>query len=83
MPYEWITLSWGTEGAVLFLLGFVSKDRLCRYAGFSIFSITLLRLFLVELSGLETVYKVISFVVLGILFLVVSFIYNKYSLTKK
>jgi len=78
----WTTLSLGLAGAVLFLTGFLSKDRTFRFGGFVIFAITMFRVIFVDLSMLHIIYKIVSFIVLGILFLGISFIYTKYNVAK-
>ncbi|MFA5199370.1 MAG: DUF2339 domain-containing protein [Candidatus Omnitrophota bacterium] len=79
---QWITLGLGIEGIVLFSGGFILKDRVFRIAGFIIFALTLLRIIFVDLSMLAVIYKIASFIILGLIFLGVSFIYNKYNIGK-
>jgi len=38
----------------------------------------LLQVFLIDLRGVETLYRILSFIVLGAILLVVSFAYTKY-----
>lgn len=73
----WVTLSLGLAGVSLFIIGFLIKDKIFRHGGFIIFGITLVRVLFVDLSGLAMIYKIISFIILGVLFLGVSFIYTK------
>jgi uncharacterized membrane protein len=40
--------------------------------------ITLIKLFMYDLAGAGTITKTVSFISLGVLLLVVSFLYNKY-----
>ncbi len=44
----------------------------------ALFAITLGKLFFYDISHLNTIAKTIVFVVLGVLLLVISFLYNKY-----
>ncbi len=62
----------------LFVTGFLAKDRSFRMGGFIVFGITLMRVIFVDLAGLAVFYKIVSFIVLGILFLAISFVYTKY-----
>lgn len=78
----WVSLALGLAGVALFVAGFLIKDKLFRHAGFIVFGITLARVIFIDLSGLAIIYKIISFIVLGILFLGVSFIYTKYTAEK-
>lgn len=79
----WVAVALGTAGVVLFTAGFLIKDKVFRHGGFIIFAITLARVVIVDLSGLAMIYKIISFIVIGVLFLGVSFIYTKYMVEKK
>ncbi len=83
IPRVWISLSLGIAGVMFFGLGFVFKDKLFRVGGFIIFAITLARIIFVDFSGLAVIYKIISFIVLGIFFLGVSYFYTRSSLKKK
>lgn len=78
----WVSVALGIVGVFLFVLGFLIKDKVFRHGGFIIFAITLARVVFVDLSGLAIIYKIISFIILGILFLGVSFIYTKYTIEK-
>lgn len=78
----WVAVALGIVGVFLFVTGFLIKEKIFRHGGFIIFGITLARLVFVDLSGLPIIYKIISFTILGILFLGVSFIYTKYMTEK-
>ena len=78
----WVTVTLGIAGVILFVTGFLIKEKIFRHGGFIIFAITLGRVAFVDLAGLPIIYKIISFIILGILFLAVSFIYTKYTAEK-
>jgi hypothetical protein len=82
ISYQWVTLALGVEGIVLFAAGFLLRDKIFRLAGFVVFAITLVRVIAVDLAGLHIIYKIVSFIVLGLIFLGVSFIYTKANLPK-
>ena len=44
--------------------------------------ITLCRIVFVDISGLDVVFKIITFIVLGLLFLGASYVYNRFGLDK-
>ena len=46
--------------------------------GILLLGATVLKVFLVDLSSLQTFYRIISFIVLGLLLLVVSYGYNRF-----
>jgi len=83
IPGIWISMALGVVGVVLFGIGFLIKDKTCRLGGFIIFAITLGRIVFVDLAGLPIIYKIISFIILGIIFLGVSYLYTRYNIGKK
>jgi len=74
----WVAVALGVAGVFLFVTGFLIKEKIFRHGGFIIFGIALARIVFVDLSGPPIIYKIISFIMLGILFLGISFIYTKY-----
>lgn len=80
---KWVSLALGIEGIILFMLGFLFKDKHFRVGGFYVFIALLARVIFVDIAGLETIYKIISFIAIGIIFLVVSFIYTKFNVLKQ
>jgi uncharacterized membrane protein len=63
---------------MLVVLGIRKKQKHLRLAGIALFMITLIKLFMYDLAGAGTITKTVSFISLGVLLLVVSFLYNKY-----
>jgi uncharacterized membrane protein len=43
-----------------------------------LFGITLIKLFFYDIAQLDTIFKTVIFISLGLLLLVISFLYNKY-----
>ena len=43
-----------------------------------LFGVIIFKVFLIDLSSLERFYRIISFVVLGVILIAVSFLYQKY-----
>ncbi len=68
---------WGVGSFVLMWYGMHTRQRMVRIIALSLFGITLLKLFIVDLSGISEGGKVAAFICLGIILLVVSFMYNK------
>ncbi len=74
---EWLTVAWTLQGIALLFVGFQIKDKLYRVSGLVMMSIVIGRLLLFELAGLETIYRIISFMAAGVVLLVASFAYAK------
>jgi uncharacterized membrane protein len=62
------------------LLGaeFLPGQRVLRLQGLVILLICILKLFLFDLNNLETLYRILSFVALGVILLGVSWIYTRF-----
>jgi uncharacterized membrane protein len=72
-----LSILWGVYALLLVFLGISKSNKYLRYAAIALFAFTLLKLFFYDISGLNTIGKTIVFVSLGILLLVISFLYNK------
>ena len=68
---------WGLISFVLMQQGMKRKDRMLRIISLSLFFITILKLFLYDISGISEAGKIIAFISLGGLLLVVSFMYQR------
>ncbi|MCW9041566.1 MAG: DUF2339 domain-containing protein [Flavobacteriales bacterium] len=73
-----ISILWGIYALLLIVLGLWKKKKYLRIGAISLFSITLIKLFFYDISHLNTIAKTIVFVSLGVLLLIISFLYNKY-----
>ncbi|OQP56205.1 DUF2339 domain-containing protein [Niastella populi] len=73
-----LSILWGLYAMMLVVLGIWKKQKHLRLAGIVLFMVTLIKLFIYDLAGAGTITKTISFISLGVLLLVVSFLYNKY-----
>jgi len=68
----------GVYAVLLVALGIWKGKAHLRIAAIVLFGLTLVKLFAYDLTSLDTIGKTIVFVVLGILLLVISFLYTKY-----
>ncbi|HXP87361.1 MAG TPA: DUF2339 domain-containing protein [Bryobacteraceae bacterium] len=75
---EMLTMAWGVEALALLGAGFPLRDRLQRLSGLSLFLICVLKLFLYDLRQLETINRILSFIVLGALLVGVSWMYTRF-----
>lgn len=73
-----LSILWGCYCLFLISLGIWKKKKYLRIGAIILFAITLIKLFVYDISHLDTISKTIVFVSLGILLLAISFLYNKY-----
>jgi len=69
----WLVYSGG-----LMIFGLWRRLRTLRIMAIALFGFTILKIFIYDLSFLETVYRFISFIALGIILLTVSYLYQRY-----
>jgi uncharacterized membrane protein len=62
----------------LFTAGLLLRERMYRWVGLGVLACALGRVVLFDVWKLETVYRILSFMALGIVLLVLGFIYSKY-----
>jgi len=74
-----VTLMWGISAFILFAVGFLIKDRFFRYAAMGTIAMAVLRLVAIDLSGVNTIYRILVFISLGIILLLASYWYTKTS----
>ncbi|WP_232537123.1 DUF2339 domain-containing protein [Cystobacter fuscus] len=77
MPGELTTLGWGVAASGLFLLGFAVHERWYRFVGLGVLAFTLGRLMFVDLSGLPPDQRILTFLMLGVMLLAVSYVYTR------
>ncbi len=73
-----LTMAWGIEGASLLIAGFPLRDRTLRLSGLALFLVCVGKAFLYDLRELETLYRILSFVVLGAILVAVSWLYTRF-----
>jgi hypothetical protein len=74
----YLTASWSVLALGLFGAGMILHERVYRWVGLVVLGCALGRIVIIDVWKLETVYRVLSFMALGLVLLVLGFIYNKY-----
>jgi uncharacterized membrane protein len=70
--------TWAFYAVGLIVAGITRSNAALRYLAISLFGLTSLKVFLVDLSALDRIYRILSIVVLGVLLLVASYLYQRY-----
>lgn len=71
------SILWGTYAFVLMFLGLKWADKNVRIIAIGLFGITIAKLFLIDISSLSEGGKIAAFISLGVLLLVISFMYQR------
>lgn len=74
--FSWSAL-WMAYGAALMVAGFHRGSSLLRWLALILLGLTVAKVFLYDLSALERIYRILSFIVLGIVLLAISFAYQR------
>lgn len=73
-----LSILWGIYALLLIVLGIYKKKKHLRIGAIVLFAGTLIKMFFYDVANLDTISKTIVFVTLGILLLIISFLYNKF-----
>jgi hypothetical protein len=74
----YLTVSWSLLALALFSLGLALGERVYRWVGLGILGCAAGRIMAVDIWKLEVIYRVASFAALGVVLLLLGFLYNKY-----
>lgn len=72
-----LSLVWMVYGGATLLFGHVRQNKTLRVFALALLAATTVKVFFFDLSGLEKLYRIISFIVLGLVLLAVSFLYQQ------
>ena len=79
----WLSAFWALLGLTGVVFGLVRDDRRFRLAGLALLGIAVVKVFLYDLSELEELYRVLSFIALGLLLLAGAFAYGRIRTTAR
>lgn len=74
-----LSILWGVYSVALVSYGIWKNRKHLRIMAIALFAITLVKLFVYDIAHLDTISKTIVFVSLGVLLLIISFLYNKFT----
>lgn len=72
-----LSVLWTVYASVLILVGVQRRSPLLRWQALILFGLVVVKVFLYDLSFLERAYRILSFLVLGVVLLIVSFLYQR------
>ncbi len=73
-----LTMTWAGFAVLVFAAGMILRERFLRWFGLGVLAASVGRVVLVDVWKQETIYRVLTFMALGVALLVVGFVYNKY-----
>ncbi len=73
-----LTMAWGVQGLLLLMAGFPLRERVLRLSGLILLLICIGKLFFYDLRNLDTLPRICSFLVLGVILIGVSWAYTRF-----
>jgi uncharacterized membrane protein len=68
---------WSVVGVVALVFGLLRDDRRFRVGGLALLGLAVFKVFLYDLAALESIYRVLSFIALGLLLLAAAYAYQR------
>jgi uncharacterized membrane protein len=72
----WMSVAWAIYGLTLLVGGFWRKLKTLRYLGLSVLGALLLKVFIVDMSAVSTIYRILAFLATGVTLVGVSYLYQ-------
>lgn len=72
------TIAWALFALVLLMIGIWQRNAPTRYAGIGLLAVALLKLFLHDLASIESTYRIGALIVVAIIALAASFLYQRF-----
>ena len=72
-----LSLLWSVYAALLAAIGFIRRAPAIRWAALALFALTVIKVMLIDIAVLEQLYRIIAFLVLGLLLLGVAWGYHR------
>ena len=74
-----ISAGWALQAFIVIWIGLAARNRLLRYAGFGLFALAIAKTLLIDMSEVEKVYRIVSFLASGLLLVGAGYFYQRYS----
>jgi uncharacterized membrane protein len=82
-PQVLLSAFWSVVGLAALVAGLLRDDRRLRLGGLVLLGIAVVKVFVFDLAALESIYRVLSFIALGLLLLVAAFAYQRIRLAAR
>jgi uncharacterized membrane protein len=79
MSISFISAAWAIHAFIVIWIGLRRRKHLLRYLGFILFLFTVGKTLTIDMSGVEKVYRIISFAASGLLLVAAGYFYQRYT----
>jgi uncharacterized membrane protein len=73
-----LTIAWAIEGLAVTAGGFLLRERTLRLSGLGLVVLCLLKGIVIDLAGIDPIFRIVSFILLGAILVGISFAYTRY-----
>lgn len=73
-----LTIAWAVEGLAVTAAGFLLRERALRLSGLGLIVLCLVKGIVIDLAGIDPIFRIVSFIVLGAILVGISFAYTRY-----
>jgi hypothetical protein len=74
----YLTASWAILAFILFGVGFALRERVYRWTALTVLACALARVVMLDVWKLETIYRIFSFLALGLVLLALGYVYTRF-----
>lgn len=74
-----LTAAWALLALLIFAAGLALRERIYRLGGFGVLALAVGRLFIFDVWRFDTLPRIVSFLALGVVLLVLSFVYHRFA----
>ena len=72
------SIAWAIFALLLLIIGIQKGAKAVRYASMGLLGVTILKLFLHDLSQLEQLYRIAAFIIVAVIAMLASFLYQRF-----
>ena len=76
LAHMYISVMWAIYGAVLMTVGFWQKNAMLRYIALGLFALLLVKVFIMDMETVKSVYRIAAFLATGVTLVGVSYLYQ-------
>ncbi len=73
------SIGWVLYAGIITILGIFRNKKYLKYSGITICILSIVKIFIYDLEGVSTLFRLTAFLVLGVVLLTLSYLYNKIS----
>lgn len=73
-----LSVAWTLYGIILMVAGIVKKSKYERFLAIALFGVVIFKVFLIDTSSLNNLYRFVSFITLGCILLLTGYLYYRY-----